>query len=170
MLIVAVLVSVVVLGIMMFSQNDKGSKKQGAGPSSSVSYARRSLMTAREREFFVLLRGALPTDAEIYAQVSMGALIDVAKGARSDRNRFDRKVFDFVVCSAGGLVLYVVELDDRSHATKSAQHRDTTKNDICAAAGLPLVRYQSVRTDTAALRADFERHAGVTEKAVHAVA
>lgn len=168
MLIVAILVGVVVLGVMMFSQNDKGPKKQGRGPSSSVSYARRPLMTAREREFFVLLRGALPADAEIYAQVSMGVLIDVAKGVRSDRNRFDRKVLDFVVCGADGLVLYVVELDDRSHAAKSAQYRDTTKNDICAAAGLPLVRYQSVRTDAAALRADFARHAGVTEKAVHA--
>ncbi|MBN3802528.1 DUF2726 domain-containing protein [Paraburkholderia sp. Ac-20336] len=85
-------------------------------------------------------------------------------------NRFDRKVLDFVVCGAGGLVLYVVELDDRSHAVKSAQHRDTTKNDICAAAGLPLVRYQNVRTDAAVLLADFQRHAGVTDKAVHAAA
>lgn len=170
MLVLAILVGAVVVGLMMFSSGGKKSGKQGRGASSSVSYARRPLMTAREREFFVLLRGALPTDVEIYAQVSMGALIDVAKGARSDRNRFDRKVLDFVVCRAGGLVLYVVELDDRSHAAKSAQYRDTAKNDICAAAGLPLVRYQSVRTDAAVLLADFQRHAGVTDKAVHAAA
>lgn len=165
MLLVGVVLTVFVLAVLMLSKVSKMPRK-----SSLVSYASRPLMTPREREFFVLLRGALPADAEIHAQVSMGALIAVAKGARSERNRFDRKVLDFVVCAAGGLVLYAVELDDHSHAGKSAQRRDAVKSDICAAAGLRLVRYQSVRTDASLLLADFQRFAGVGDRVSNAPA
>lgn len=156
MVIIGVLACFIVLIVLGSAGAAKGRRKSG-----SVSYVRRSLMTSREREFFVLLRAALPVEVEIYAQVSMGALVDVARGARWERNRFDRKVMDFVVCAVGGAVLYVIELDDRSHAGESAQRRDAVKNDICAAAGLPLVRYRSVRTEASTLRADFERFAGV---------
>ncbi|WP_224785791.1 DUF2726 domain-containing protein [Pandoraea fibrosis] len=114
-------------------------------------------MTARERAFFVSLRSALPLGVEVYSQVSMGALVSVSQGSQSARNRFDRKIFDFVVCNASGDVLYAIELDDASHARSSAQRRDDVKNSVCAAANLPLIRYRSVRTDASALRADYDR-------------
>jgi hypothetical protein len=133
---------------------------QGArGP--LVRYALRSLMTRSEREFFENFRKVLPVGTDIYAQVAMGALIEVVEGSYSERNRFDRKVIDFLVCSAGGAALYAVELDDPSHGRKSAKKRDAVKNDVCALAGLPLVRYQSVYVERSVLLADFGRFGGV---------
>ena len=126
-----------------------------AKPGGAVRYSLRSLMTAREREFIRLLRLALP-DAEIHAQVAMGALVEVVGGGRAARNRFDRKVLDYVVCSSAGVLLYAIELDDRSHLSESAKKRDAVKNEICAAAGLKLVRYSSVRVHASILRSDFE--------------
>jgi hypothetical protein len=119
----------------------------------SVKYVRRSLMTAREFEFFGALRDTLP-DAVIHSQVAMAALVDVRGGSRSLRNTFDRKIFDFVVCRADGHVLYVVELDD--HRGEAARRRDSTKDEIALAAGLRIVRYQSVRTDAQNLRRDYD--------------
>lgn len=112
-------------------------------------------MTAREFEFFRALRSALP-DAVIHSQVAMAALVDVVGGNRSSRNRFDRKIFDFVVCRADGHVLYVIELDDRTHGSDAARRRDSTKDGIAKAAGLRVVRYRSERTDVDVLRRDYE--------------
>jgi very-short-patch-repair endonuclease len=112
-------------------------------------------MTAREFEFFRLLRSALP-DAVIHSQVAMAALVDVVGGNRSSRNRFDRKIFDFVVCRGDGHVLYVIELDDRSHVSEAARMRDSTKDGIAKAAGLRVVRYRSERTDAQILCRDYE--------------
>jgi very-short-patch-repair endonuclease len=124
-------------------------------------------MTAREFEFFCALRGALP-DAVIHSQVAMAALVDVVGGNRSSRNRFDRKIFDFVVCRADGHVLYVIELDDRSHRSNAARRRDSTKDEIAEAAGLRMVRYRSERTDAAVLRRDYEAMSGLAISSVDA--
>jgi very-short-patch-repair endonuclease len=125
-----------------------------------VRYVQRRLMTDREFEFFGSLRRALP-EAVIHCQVAMAALVDVNGGKRSARNSFDRKIFDFVVCRADGHVLYVIELDDRSHRSASALRRDAVKDEIARAAGLRLVRYGSVKTDAVVLRRDFEMMAAV---------
>lgn len=121
-------------------------------------YFRRQLMTAREKEFLSVFRAAVP-EAVVHSQVAMAALIDV-RGRRSARNRFDRKIFDFVICSHDADVLYVIELDDRSHLTDAARYRDSVKDDVAAGAGLPLVRYCSVRVPADVLRSDFQRLGG----------
>lgn len=146
-LIIAMLVFV----LLVTAAGSKAKSRRGANPH----YIRRRLMTARELEFFDTLRAALP-EAVIHVQVAMSALVDVKGGRLSDRNRFDRKVFDFVVCRSGGDVLYAVELDDKTHGSKSARQRDAVKDSIAAAVGLRVVRYQSVKTDLSTLRRDFE--------------
>lgn len=150
-LLVAVCIAMVGM-IVVAGPERKDSWVKRGGP---VRYSLRSLMTAREREFIGLLRLALP-DAEIHAQVAMGALVEVVSGGRAARNRFDRKVLDYVVCSSSGTVLYAIELDDRSHLSPEAKKRDAVKNEVCAAAGLRLVRYSSVHVHASVLRSDFE--------------
>jgi hypothetical protein len=146
-------VCVAMVGILVVAGPErKASWAKHGGP---VRYSLRSLMTAREREFIRLLRLALP-NAEIHAQVAMGALVEVVGGGRAARNRFDRKVLDYVVCSSAGTVLYAIELDDRSHLSESAKKRDAVKNEVCAAAGLRLVRYSSLKVHASVLRSDFE--------------
>jgi len=135
----------------------------------SFDYRSRSLMTAREREFFTLLRKALP-GVHVFPQVAMSAVIDSDSKGYAVRNRFDRKVFDYVVCSESCDLLYVIELDDRSHLSESARKRDAVKNEICALAGVQLLRYPSVKVDCATLQADFEKARLLKERVVSATA
>lgn len=166
-----VVVWLIIVGLAIFfmlvvaEPNRRGAGSKRGDP---VRYGLRSLMTAREREFIGLLRRALP-DVEIHAQVAMGALIEVIAGGKSARNRFDRKILDYVVCSPAGTVLYAIELDDRSHLSDNAKKRDAVKNEICAAAGLRLVRYSSVRVDVLILRADFERAMVLRSRAIEGI-
>lgn len=146
------LIGVVVFFLLAGRANQRGSARKG---DSSTRYVRRRLMTAREFQFFGALRAALP-DAVIHSQVAMAALIDVEGGTRAARNSFDRKIFDFVVCRADGDVLYVIELDDKSHGSEKARRRDSVKDSIAHAVGLRVLRYRSASTDSGQLRRDFE--------------
>ena len=74
--------------------------------------------------------------AHVFAQVSMAAIMDADRGMdarerKSLRNRFDRKIVDFVLCDADTNVLLVVELDDRTHDGD----RDRARDALVAAAG-----------------------------------
>jgi len=136
--------------------------------SATYRYRARALMSKREAQLHARLRFALP-QADIYPQVAMSALVDAVGGGTAARNRFDRKVFDFALFSRLGELLYVIELDDKSHHAAAARRRDAVKNEICQAAGIVLVRYDSIKVDQTILRADFERallarnQAGATE-------
>lgn len=87
------------------------------------------LLTAREREALLELERTFP-QFRIYPQVAMGALVQVKKGlSRSAgaamRNRFDRKIVDFVLEDRNtGEVFALVELDDRTHDAAEDRRRD----------------------------------------------
>ncbi|MGT2454098.1 DUF2726 domain-containing protein [Cupriavidus basilensis] len=122
-------------------------------------YSRRPLMTDRELQFFNVLRQALP-QAHIFSQVSMSAIVEAkskGKEGQAARARFSQKYVDYVICSPNCRVLYVVELDDRSHNSARARKADATKDEILANAGIPLKRYSSVKMDVATLAADFQQ-------------
>ena len=82
---------------------------------------RKPVMTAREQQMYHLLQTALP-ECTVLAQVAFSALV-TAKGW-ANRNRFDRKVADFVLCSQQLNVIAVIELDDNSHAGRERQHKE----------------------------------------------
>lgn len=72
----------------------------------------------------------------------MAALVDCAGGLTrsqraSARNRFDRKIVDFVLEDrSSGDVLALVELDDRTHSVA----RDRKRDEITRAAGYATIR------------------------------
>lgn len=102
------------------------------------------LMTDNELEFFNRLQRALPA-YQVFPQVSLGALLTVdenvlAKARAGVRNRFDRKIADFVVCERESLkVLALIELDDKTHKADADRKRD----EITKAAGYQTFRFQS---------------------------
>jgi hypothetical protein len=113
---------------------------KGAGGGTLPVIARR-LMTAREREVIILIEDAVPR-CRVHAQVAMGALLDAKKGlSRNDhasvRNRFNRKIVDFVLeDKASGDVLALIELDDRTHNAA----KDRSRDEITKAAGYRTIR------------------------------
>ncbi len=117
------------------------------GKGGSARVRAKPLMTAREVKFWRLLIAAAGP-MHVAPQVAMGALmkVDGAAGrsrARATRNRFDRKVVDFVLLDDDGAVRLLIELDDRMHDSD----RDTARDKMTAQAG-----YQTLRVNGAAAR------------------
>lgn len=112
---------------------------------------RRPILTNREQQMFALLKTALP-ECIVLTQVAFSALI-TADGWQS-RNRFNRKVVDFVLCSNHMNVIAVIELDDRSHIGR--EQNDRERDDMLKQAGYHTIRYPSIPT-TEQVRSDIER-------------
>jgi len=112
---------------------------------------RKTVMTAREQQMYRLLQTALP-ECTVLAQVAFSALV-TAKGW-ANRNRFDRKVADFVLCSQQLNVIAVIELDDRSHLGRERQ--DGERDAMLRLAGYVTLRYANFPTQQA-LRTDIEQ-------------
>ena len=111
--------------------------------------ARRPL-TPSEEKLFIVLSEALP-ECTVLAQVSFQALLDTPQQA--DRNRFDRKYADFVICSKRLTPIAVVELDDASHKTKLEQDRE--RDAMLQKAGYQTIRYRKIPT-AEQIQADIE--------------
>lgn len=108
----------------------------------SIPNVRRApLMTNAERRVIAYIEEALP-GARIHAQVSMGAIMQPARGldpraATITRNRFSSKRVDFLAEDrASGEVIAIIELDDWSHNSTNDSWRDR----MTARAG-----YQTIR-------------------------
>lgn len=133
-----VLAGVVILVVFAAVLSRRGKKK----PAFSV--VKKLLMTANEREFFGRMARALP-DYHVFPQVAFNALLDTQKGMSwqerfQTRNRFDRKVADYVICRRDTFeVLAIVELDDRTHRSEKDEQRDA----ILTGAGYRVIRFQS---------------------------
>ena len=112
---------------------------------------KKAVMTAREQQMYHLLQAALP-ECTVLAQVAFSALV-TGKG-RATRNRFDRKVADFVLCSQQLHVIAVIELDDRSHAGRERQDQD--RDAMLKLAGYATLRYAAFPTQQA-VRSDIEQ-------------
>ena len=106
----------------------------------------RALFTPAERSFLGVLHQAVGDNAAIFGKVRVADVVEPETGLnRSDRqsafNRISGKHFDFLLCDKEDLsVICAVELDDRSHQSKSRHQRDEFLQGVCEAAGVPLVQ------------------------------
>jgi hypothetical protein len=89
---------------------------------------------------------ALP-DHFVFAQVSPAQVLEIKSASRklqADHERVSREAFDFVICNQESLPLAVIELDAREPDRKGRMPPlDTSKDDLCAAAGLRFVRFRA---------------------------
>jgi len=99
---------------------------------------------------FSALCTALP-ECTVLAQVSFQALLDTPR--LEDRNRFNRKSADFVICSKNLTPIAVIELDDASHNSKRA--RDADRDAMLQNAGYQTIRYNKIPT-TAQVQLDIQ--------------
>ena len=125
--------------------------RQAAESRRPLKLQRKPVMTAREQQMYKLLQTALP-ECTVLAQVAFSALV-TAKGW-ANRNRFDRKVADFVLCSQQLNVIAIIELDDRSHAGR--ERHDKERDAMLRLAGYVTLRYANFPSQQA-LRADVKQ-------------
>lgn len=118
------------------------------------------MLTPNELDFLIRLEAAVP-ELRICPQVAMGALLD-PEVSKSDgkayyraRGMFAQKIVDFVAMErVGGVVVALIELDDRTHSGPKDAKRDA----MLVSAGYRVVRWQSKsKPDTGAIRAELLR-------------
>ncbi|QKY10820.1 DUF2726 domain-containing protein [Janthinobacterium lividum] len=126
-------------------------KRQTGNSRRPLRLERKPVMTAREQQMYHLLQTALP-ECTVLAQVAFSALVTAKEWA--NRNRFDRKVADFVLCNKQLRVIAIIELDDSSHASRERQ--DKERDAMLRLAGYVTLRYANFPTQQA-LRADVEQ-------------
>lgn len=112
----------------------------------AVQYRRKSVLTETERKFLAVLTEAAPS-VLVVPQLAMSALVDVTdefskgKYAHVNRSRISQQRLDFVLMSRDTQKVYcVVELDDKSHDTKTQKTKDLARDAILASVGYRVVR------------------------------
>ncbi|AKZ64272.1 hypothetical protein F506_17800 [Herbaspirillum hiltneri N3] len=86
----------------------------------------------------------------VLGQVAFSAMLKTK--SRATRNRFDRKIADFVILSKAFEVLAVIELDDASH--KNRERLDRERQALLTDAGYRVIRYNNV-PNVEQVRKDF---------------
>lgn len=129
----------VLIAVVLFVLAVIAAATQKGGVGLSEKPRRRWPLSKNEAAMYHRLLQALP-DKVVFAQMSFGALL-TARG-RATRNRFDRKIADFVVCDKALQVLAIIELDDGSHRGKEG--RDAARDKLLKDAGYRVIRYPRI--------------------------
>lgn len=123
--------------------------KQG-GKSTDFSYEKiEVLFSPAERSFLGVLSQAVEGRGIVFGKVRVADVLRPAKGLSRSRwqaafNRISAKHFDYVVCAPDTLeVMFVVELDDKSHTKSKRVDRDRFLESVCSSALLPLHRFKA---------------------------
>lgn len=136
-----VLVMIVVAAGVAFAiinpETKKGLGKIGGTKGKQTPITAKTVLTMNEQPTFHRLKEALP-EYSVLAQVSFCAMITATGWAT--RNRFNRKMADFVICDKAFNVVAVVELDDSSH--KGREDKDAERDAMLTEAGLKVIRYK----------------------------
>jgi DNA-directed RNA polymerase subunit RPC12/RpoP len=123
-----------------------GKSKKRTGRDGFPYQAAGTLFTPAERSFLGVLDKVVAGRARVFGKVRVGDVLIPKRGlqrgpATVARNKIDRKHFDYVLCSPDDLsVICVVELDDKSHQSKSRIARDGFLIEACKAAGIPMIQ------------------------------
>jgi hypothetical protein len=114
--------------------------------------SRNPLFSAAERSFLGVLDKAVGSDHRVFGKVRVADIAKVKSGLNNSArqgalNKIASKHFDYVVCRHSDLsVVCVVELNDKSHASKRAQARDKFIDGVCDTIGLPLLKVPAKRS------------------------
>jgi hypothetical protein len=121
-------------------------------------YAKRPLSQPEQVLYHRLVK-ALPEHI-VLAQVQVSRVLGVKKGFNFHEwnNRINRLSYDFVICGKDSTVLAAIELDDKSHETKSRAETDKKKDKATSAANVQLIRWHvKSLPDDAAIQAAFAK-------------
>ena len=135
--LLAVLIIIGILSKTALAGGSGGSRRKSKADSAigNYTYYRHDIMSGAERAFFEKLYAAVRNQYWVFTKVS---LWEIARNREQGGwNKIAQKHADFVLCDPRqkGKVVLVVELDDRSHNSASAQKRDAKRRFVLASAG-----------------------------------
>ena len=106
-------------------------------------FHKKDFMSPKERDFFfknLVGSRVITSEFNVHPQVAMSAFIDTP--LKEDRECFDKKVVDFLVCDKKSRKIYcVIELDGASHETSEVY--DIERDKMLEYAGIPTLRYKN---------------------------
>lgn len=120
-----------------FVGNDAEKKQNRNGETPIIA---KKLLTDHEKVLFNQLI-QLP-NCHVFVQVSLAAFLHT--NGWKTRNRFIRKIADFVVTDSNLNILAVIELDDKSHDNKV--EADMARDKMIQTAGYKTLRYRKMPT------------------------
>ena len=153
--IIFVLLVLAVLGFAVL----KAKIANQSGSVGEEKFKAKALLTENELEFLGRLESAAP-ELRFHCQVSMGALIEPDVSRKNNgkdyyrlRGMISQKIVDYVAQNRNdGLIVAIIELDDRTHNNEKDAKRDA----MLASAGYRIIRWNSkAKPDLAAIRASF---------------
>lgn len=114
--------------------------------------AKQYFMTKSENDFFRMLNNVAGDRYFIFPQVHLSAILDEKIKGQNWKAAFKHingKSVDYVLCDRQTLKpVYAVELDDYTHTYKNRQERDQEVERMFQSAGIPLVRFNDLKTLT----------------------
>lgn len=104
------------------------------------------LITKVENILLLRIEKALEgTDFKIYCQVALNRIVKPNSTNKKEHFILSKKIgsksVDYVIVDNEKRIIFAIELDDSSHNSKRAKERDSVKDSIFKAAGLPLMRF-----------------------------
>lgn len=144
-ILLVIIVAVVAVASIKISS---GSEKRKVFKNNKYSYyAKDSIMTRVEEEFFRRLNSVVNERYIVFPQVHLSSLFD-HKVNRQDWGiafrHINGKSVDFVLCDKITLQpAYAIELDDYTHGRRDRVQRDVEVERIFKEANLPLVRFKN---------------------------
>lgn len=108
-------------------------------PQDKREYYSKPVITRFETKMFQRLKQALPNH-HVLAQVAFSSLI--TSDYMPTRNKFNRKVTDFVILNEFLDVICIIELDDPTHNGK--EDEDAKRDAMLSEAGYTVLRYTSI--------------------------
>ena len=133
----------------------------------TAQYGRKgSILSRNEEKLYRSLLRAVTTDYQVMAKVRLWDilwLVNEPPDRKQHLSRLSCRHVDFLLCEPLTLQpLLAVELDDRSHLNPYAQENDRYKNELFAAAGLPLLRLPHSNFPPQQLRNRIDVELGIT--------
>jgi Protein of unknown function (DUF2726) len=146
-------IPIVFLAVILLVGLGLAASKNSAQGKIGFPYSPRSpLFSTAERSFLGVLDKAVGSEHRVFGKVRVADIAQVKPGLnRSARqgalNKIASKHFDYVVCHYSDLsVVCVVELNDKSHASKRAQARDKFIDGVCDTIRVPLLKIPAKRS------------------------
>lgn len=138
LIVLLAVISLVALAILV-------GKKSTGGAVGFPYILNKTLFSPAERSFLGVLDKAVGLEHRVFGKVRVADIAKVKSGLGNSArqgalNKIASKHFDYIVCCHSDLsVVCVVELNDKSHASKRAQARDNFIDGVCKAINLPLL-------------------------------
>jgi very-short-patch-repair endonuclease len=122
--------------------------KQKAQGEQTYPYEKKSaLFSPAERSFLGVLEQVINNRYHLMGKIRLADIVKVKSGLNKSAwqnafNKIQSKHIDIVACDPTTLnVLFVIELDDKTHSQSKRQNRDQFVDNVLRAAGMPIVHF-----------------------------